>query len=238
MPPNVHDAASPSTQARCDNDTLVRSIVAGITENQADTVARMAKEAIEGIMKEKQTNLADELEERILKKEKLTEPVFKNEGNKNQFKHQKAIWENMETIEKAVKSKDMDKALKQIAEGKKLVLKRIKLIKLAEREDWGTVKEYMSDDLASGTDDEKAINKAIKSAATKREKRRKYRASAPTSRSRNDSHRLFRKPGAQFLKSSDTTRQTCCSCGKIGHFSWQCYANPKRDSAFSRSARI
>ena len=50
----------------------------------------------------------------------------------------------------------------------------MKLIKIADRENWGTVKEYMSDNLASDTDDEKALAKAIKTAAAKREKRKKF----------------------------------------------------------------
>ena len=36
----------------------------------------------------------------------------------------------------------------------KLLIKRMKLIRLADRNTWATVQEYVSDDLASDTDDD------------------------------------------------------------------------------------
>ena len=64
----------------------------------------------------------------------------------------------------------------------------MKLIRIAERDGWDTVREYMSDDVASGSEDEKSLTKAIKTAAAKKEKLKKrkpyYIASrAPTTRS-------------------------------------------------------
>ena len=122
-------------------EKMVRSIVASIMGNQAEAISRMAKDAVQAMISQKEESLADVVEERMRKKEKkLVQPEFRNEGNKDQYKHQKAIWENMEDVGKAIKRKDMDKAENLINEGKKLVLKIIKLIKLADREDWGTVK--------------------------------------------------------------------------------------------------
>ena len=60
-------------------------------------------------------------------KEKIAPPVFKHEGNRDQYKHQKDVWDNMAETDRAVK-----KALDLIDEGKKLVQKRMKLIKIAD----------------------------------------------------------------------------------------------------------
>ena len=49
--------------------------------------------------------------------------------------------ENLEGVEKALKRKDGNKAMELVTEGKNLIEKRIKLIKLADREDWAAVKE-------------------------------------------------------------------------------------------------
>ena len=56
--------------------------------------------------------------------------------------------ENLDGIEKSLERKDVDKVKEILAQGKILITKRIKLIKIADREDWGTVNEYVSDDLA------------------------------------------------------------------------------------------
>ena len=117
-----------------DQSAMVRNIVATIMESQAETITRMANEAIQTVMGEKEERLADELEERLRKKEKRARTEFTSEGNKQQYKHQKELLENLE---------DVDKATDLINEGKKLIEKKIKLIKIADREGRETVKEYV-----------------------------------------------------------------------------------------------
>ena len=55
-------------------------------------------------------------------------------------------------------------------EAKALIHRRQKLIKIADRnkDGWRVVEEYESDDLASNSEDEKRLRKAIKSAGRKR----------------------------------------------------------------------
>ena len=158
--------------------------------------------------------LADGLEIRM--KERIAPPVFKHEGNSDQYKHQKDLWDNMADTDRASRGWEIKKALDLNDEGRKLVQKRMKLIKIADREDWRTVKEYMSDNLASDTDDEKALAKAIKTAAATRERRKKFGAN--TSRHRRIRIRPnFQRPPSH--RSYDAKqRGTCWSCGKLGHF--------------------
>ena len=56
---------------------------------------KLNREVIEGLIKERQGCLAGN-KGRMKKADTLTEPEFKNGGNKNQSSHQRAIWENME----------------------------------------------------------------------------------------------------------------------------------------------
>ena len=71
--------------------------------------------------------------------------------------------------------RDIESTKEAMAHGNKAILKRIRLIRMADREDLATVNEYVNDDLASGSEDEKHLNKAIRSANAKCEKRRKHK---------------------------------------------------------------
>ena len=71
-----------------DQSAMVRNIVATIMESQAETITRMANEAIQAVMGQNEERLADELEERLRKKEKRARTEFTSEGNKQQYKHQ------------------------------------------------------------------------------------------------------------------------------------------------------
>lgn len=59
---------------------------------------------------------------------------------------------------------------KLVAEAKKLIRKRQKLIRIADKskDGWKVVEEYVSDELASDTEDEKRLKKAIEVVARKR----------------------------------------------------------------------
>ena len=55
-------------------------------------------------------------------------------------------------------------------EGKELIRKRQKLIRIADKsaDGWKVVDEYVSDELASGSEDEKRLKKAKEAASRKR----------------------------------------------------------------------
>ena len=122
---------------------------------------------------------------------------------------------------------DTSKAKTAIEAGKKLIKRRIKLIRLADREDWATVREYVSDDLASDSDDDKHIAKFIKLSAAKKEKLRKAK-----SRKFDGKRRGSRGRGGRYPRFSGRPRSTivCYSCGSPGHSKWQCYSSRKRDT--------
>ena len=150
------------------------------------------------------------------KKEKILPPVFTHQGDSDQYTHQKDLWENLDDTEQAIKREDVKKALELIAEGKTLVKTRMKLISIADKEDWGAVKEYMSDNLSSDNNDEKALAKAIKAAAATGEQRKKFGAHTSSHRRTGTRHNVQRPPSYRNYYAKQ--RGTCWSCDKLGHF--------------------
>ena len=71
--------------------------------------------------------------------------------------------------------RDVNNAKEMLHEGKKLLNEGIKLIRLADRESWLVASEYMCDELAEDDEDEKHINRAIRSVNSKFEKQKKKR---------------------------------------------------------------
>ena len=80
------------------------------------------------------------------------EVEFKSKGNRKQFEHQ-------QQVRNCLANAKYEKAKRAIEEGITLTEKRIKVIKLADRSEfgWSTVSEYLSDELASNSEDEKRI---------------------------------------------------------------------------------
>ena len=78
-----------------------------------------------------------------------------------------------------LKQKSYEKVKVALESGAQLVSKRVKAIKLADKSEfgWATVNEYLSDELASDSDDEKRIYRAERRAERKinKEKRRRVR---------------------------------------------------------------
>jgi len=125
-----------------------------------------------------------------------------------------------------------DKIQDSLNEGKKLLRKRMKLIKLADRENWVTVKAYVSDDMASDSEDEKRINRAIRTANSKIEKQRKLkRRGIPPRITFQDTRRLVRPNLGRFDTSKSKDLLSCWNCGRSGHFSMQCPFNKRKTFA-------
>ena len=66
----------------------------------------------------------------------------------------------------ALNAGDEDRLRKHLNEGRDILLHRIKLLKIADREGWGVVQKYEQDPLADDEADEKRLKKAIKSASS------------------------------------------------------------------------
>ena len=95
----------------------------------------------------------------VVKRVKRNEVEFKSKGNKKQFEHQQQVLDCLTEAQHSLASSKYEKAKRAIEEGINLTEKRIKVIKLADRSEfgWSTVSEYLSDDFASNSEDEKRI---------------------------------------------------------------------------------
>ena len=73
--------------------------------------------------------------------------------------------------------KDTKRCQEKLKEGKTLILKQQKLIRMADREEdgWEVVRFYLSHDLASDSDDEKQLSKDRRRAACNKKKRKAYK---------------------------------------------------------------
>ncbi|CAG2188484.1 unnamed protein product [Mytilus edulis] len=115
-------------------------------------------------------NLKRELKEeaasksdKVLKKLKAEHSYnFKFSVNKLQFEFNSDIDHELSRIKRATESRDYDKIKDICYDLKDKLHKRNKCIKIADKSlpGWGTVKEYLSDELASDTDDERRIRSA------------------------------------------------------------------------------
>ena len=108
--------------------------------------------------------------------------VFKKKGNEQQFNFNRKVIKRSSAAVKALESGNIDKAKEELNEGISLLNKRQKIIKLADKSEfgWATVQEYVCDDLADDVAVASKIKKAEKGAASKlktlQEKKRKSSA--------------------------------------------------------------
>lgn len=161
-------------------------------------------------------------------------PVFKSEGNREQYRHSEKlagfIDAAIDSLQNVDDSVDILAAKESLLEASQLIKQRQKLIKLADRSalGWSTVKEYVTDDLAENSDDEKRLRKAEKAAAvkkadsvkkirnqTKSRAPRSYAGSIPVQRS---SFRRF----TPYSIPSRFDNRVCFQCGISGHVRSNC----------------
>ena len=150
------------------------------------------------------------------KKLKLDNPDLKKEGNKSQFKYNNEVLEEIERAESELIRGDGDASLAHLKKGKKIINKRQKLVKLADREEggWRFVNKYEQDNLASDSeDDEKKIKKARKECEVEKAKTQSKR-SAFVSDSTQGYRQSNRVPGTDFRR--DRYERACHKCNQHG----------------------
>ena len=107
------------------------------------------------------TNSLDSRVESVCKKQRLAinVPNLKREGNQQQYKHCEKTLMLVETALQSIESLDIEEAKKNLKAAIEGIKERQKLIRVADRSElgWGVVKEYVADDLAYDSSDEKRI---------------------------------------------------------------------------------
>jgi hypothetical protein len=167
-----------------------------------------------------------------VKRARLAPVSFKKKGCEVQYLHNDDIKDKLEEAVSNIDVGKIEKAKVILEEGIELINKRQKVIKIADNHGWDTVEQYVMDDLASDSDDDKRLSKAVRDAEYKRRerdrKRRKSRADrgrsnfrATTSIGSTFNTPVF-KPASQGVIRSYPNHQACWSCGQVGHLQYQC----------------
>ena len=172
---------------------------------------------------------------------------FKSKGNEIRYGVNEEVMGKIAAAIDAIDEKDLEEAKKELTSGNKILSKQQKLIRIADREEngWEVVKHYISDDLASDSDDEKALKKARKEAMDTINKRLTKRMSKKSRYFRNDSQRKYkwqqgessqrdwsasRAAATSYDRSNsyDRRRQVCYKCGREGHMQYSCQVRYNR----------
>ena len=215
------------------------------------SMSRMFAEKMDDFKRE----LAQEQEhanERLAKWIRLEKPAtFRKKGFEKQFQFNEEVKAKVVDAAEAISKTPaaVSKAKTLLEEGEKLLVDRQKLLRIADRSEngWATVEEYMEDELADNSDDEKRIQKAemragrkLKAAAAAKRKKAVSRpASGMYGRSRppqaawgrGSSIPAWRLPAGQtvppfsqpsWYKPAGRSIGPCWHRGKEGHFRNKC----------------
>ena len=150
-----------------------------ILNEQIKEVKNQFTEAVNALNNKQKSE--DDVGEVISKKLKEAEvPDFKRTYNKEQFKHNKKVEESIKDAIELINNGKKEKAVEKLEEGKLLIKKRQKLIKIADREEhgWEVAKCYKSDNLATDSEDEKRINRSRRQAATNKKRHNNRKSSS------------------------------------------------------------
>ena len=161
--------------------------------------------------------------------------IFKSKGNQHQYDHQQKTLDLIEKAQACIARKKLEEADSFLLEAKDAINKRIKLIKIADKSEggWQTVLEYMSDEVASDTDDEKRIRRANTAALQKRKKKSaEYKAKRMRSSGSRQSVRWRPQnsipstsgytPSPHTFRRAPGTADICFACGLSGHWRKAC----------------
>ena len=133
-------------------------------ENFEESVPRWAQQLLDAQKEsdERLKTLESEIRatsKQIKKRKHSPTPEFKFKRNKIQYDLNKSV---LDKIENALELSDDEQRCLVLNEGKELLVERNKHIKLAEKYGWETVDCYIEEPLASDSEDDKKIRRAVK----------------------------------------------------------------------------
>ena len=197
-------------------------------------------------------HLVDSLRKDQTEKERKTRkmPTFKFKGNEHQYEFNQGLMDSLDDLRDLVEVGSVNRSKKLIDDMVVQLEKRQKLLKLADRSPggWDTVKEYLSDDLADDSADEKRIRRAETMAMRKKNVQKKknqnqrrgpryhpYNRTEEDLQPRNVPRTSYGAttdslPLAQSSNSgsgSSYPRKKCFRCNRPGHLRHECRAKTR-----------
>ena len=193
---------------------IVRDVIKEVTPSILEAAHEVAQDAskAEYLRKSKELEKIDET------RRKRGLVSLDGEGNKQQYDHENEVLTILEKVELKLSQNEPEDAMAYIGEGKTLVSKRLKMIRVADKSNWFAANEYNLGSIGSDDEDEKAIKKAINRASERSKKlvtRTKSAAEITSSAKTSD-------PATSGKKSAHLGTY-CFRCGLDGHTKPQCY---------------
>ena len=150
---------------------LIKSSVAESIGALTDNLTQVIEDRLGGFAKRFSEENSSTVEQ-VFKKARRESYTCKRKGNQQQLDNAVQVLDEFDEASDALKAKSYDKVKAALDSGTEVVSKRIKVIKMAEKSDfgWSTVYEYLSDELASNSDDEKRMYRAERRAERKTRK--------------------------------------------------------------------
>ena len=211
---------------------LVRNILkkrSSKDKSLADSTAFAALDLFRDYFEDRLGSLKRELKDDAYQKSEMLAKKLKTEksyqfkfsGNQKQFEFNADLDYDIGRIKRAAEAKDYAKIKDICSDVRDKIHKRNKCIKLADKSPggWDTVKEYMSDDLASDTDDEKRTRQ-VETHAIRKRKQWKQEISQKRQSTVTNTGSNFRS----FNRISTGSRPTYISfgCSEQGHWRRNC----------------
>ena len=186
----------------------------------------------------------DSVAKKLKEESKIT---FRFEGNKKQFQFNSDLAEKVRSASVALGKRKLDLVKTHLEELDSDIKKRNKLIRLVDKSaaGWDLVNEYLSDELASGSEDEKRIRRAEQRALRKRNQRQQKAKPSKQGYSQLQSSTATTAFAGQHSSSSRPISRTfgafsklrpsdiCFACGQQGHWRSQCQLSPQARSSSS-----
>ena len=203
-----------------------KEIIAEITATAVKTVEQTIRESLKRVLPE---DFVDKTTDAAVKRiKRSTVPEFKNKENKIRYEANNSVMEEIDEAISAIEKGEIERCQEKLAEGKKVVLKQQKLLRIADREEdgWEVVKCYFSDNLASDSEDEKQLSRAHREAAASKKKREANKQIDKKQQFRNTPFsEKIPKPLANHTKDAvalGITQKICFACEQEGHFQYFC----------------
>ena len=222
---NPAEGSSNQTKVKDATAALDRSLIQAIVDQSLATVSESLVKTVDARLEKFKKRLAPNSSEslRSSKRLKIEAKQIKKPGNQQQFDHSIKVLEKLESAIEALDQNRLDKAKDALQEGMDLVLHCIKLVRIADKSEfgWETVNQYEADKLASDSEDDKRIYRS--------ERRLEKEADASLSASYRipltvaDSSTTY--PIPTFTVNRVPVRSAlgpCYTCSKFGHLQAKC----------------
>lgn len=190
----------------------------------------------------------------LARKVRKSEASFKFKGNRVQYELNIDVLDNLEVVLDCIEKRRFAKASTLVQDSIEALKKRNKLIRIADKSEggWKTVDEYLSDEVASDSEDEKRIRaaesravrklKASKSVKNDSRKRPAEAAGSVNAVAHNGSYpkQPFRGAGVSGPRKVPENRpkpsDQCYNCGLFGHWANFCNKQPADRNATQRGS--